>query len=140
MNLIQCVKKSMSLMVAGILVGSVVVGCAGRELSRGPVNSADGTAHMTFSEPLPAVSAAALGALERMGINVESREKSAAKEVIKAEAAPLQVEVRLEAITPKTTRMEVMAKEGLLSRDQATAMEIAMQTDRALHESWSMWR
>lgn len=140
MNLIQYAKKSMSLMVTGILMGTVVAGCAGREFSRGPVNSADGAAHMTFSEPLPAVSAAALGALEHMAINVESREKSVAKEVIKAEVAALQIEVRLEAITSKTTRMEVMAKEGLLSRDQATAMEIALQTDRALHESWSMWR
>jgi hypothetical protein len=42
------------------------------------------------------------------------------------------IEVEFEALTPKTTRMRVVADSEGLIKDSATATEIILQTERAL--------
>ncbi len=70
-------------------------------------------------------------ALDRMGIKVGSKEKIENGERLKARAANRDIEIELESISPKTTRMRSTARTGLLM-DSATATEIIIQTEKAL--------
>lgn len=90
-----------------------------------------GIAYRTFSAPLPKVRSAVMTALDHMGIKVASKEKIENGERLTARAADRDVEIELEAITPKTTRMRSTARTGLF-RDAATATEIILQTEKAL--------
>ena len=50
-------------------------------------------------------------------------------EFIKATGRNRRIEVKLEPITPKSTRMRAVAKHGFFLRDRATATEIILQTE-----------
>ena len=88
-----------------------------------------GVASRTLTAPLARVRRATLRALRRMGIKVEGRERTEYGELIKATGTNRQIEVRLEPITPKSTRMRTVAKRGVFLRDRATATEIILQTE-----------
>jgi hypothetical protein len=90
-----------------------------------------GIAYRTFSVPLPKVRSAVMTAFDRMGIAVGSKEKIENGERFTAKASDREIEVELEAITPKTTRMRSTARSGIF-RDAATATEIILQTERVL--------
>ncbi|MBI4207615.1 MAG: DUF3568 family protein [Betaproteobacteria bacterium] len=90
-----------------------------------------GIAYRTFSAPLPKVRSAVMTAFDHMGIKVASKEKIENGERFTARASDRDIEIELEAITPKTTRMRSTAKTGLF-RDAATATEIILQTERVL--------
>jgi citrate lyase gamma subunit len=114
-------------------------GCAAVGLTALGVGAAVGVNHTlngivykTFSEPLPKVKRATLTALKQMEIPVEAVEKTKLGELIKARAANRAIEVEFEALTPKTTRMRVVADSEGLVKDSATATEIILQTERAL--------
>lgn len=91
-----------------------------------------GVASRTLTAPLARVRRATLRALRRMGIKVEGQEKTEYGELIKATGTNRQIEVRLEPITPKSTRMRTVAKRGFFLRDRATAKEIILQTERII--------
>ncbi len=91
-----------------------------------------GVASRTLTAPLARVRRATLRALRRMGIKVEGRERTEYGELIKATGTNRQIEVRLEPITPKSTRMRTVAKHGFFLRDRATAKEIILQTERII--------
>ena len=91
-----------------------------------------GVASRTLTAPLPRVRRAALRALRRMGIKVERRGRTEKGEFIKATGTNRQIEVKLEPITPKSTRMRTVAKHGFFLRDRATAIEIIIQTERII--------
>jgi hypothetical protein len=129
-----------SLVLMGIFVGAIVMGCTAGNRAQAPVSRANGDVQRTFAEPLPRVSTATLSALDRMGIKVEAQEKTEKRQVIKAKTENLDVEVRLDAISPTSTRMQAVAKEGVLSKDTATATEIVLQTEKAIHGDWSFWQ
>ncbi len=97
--------------------------------------SLDGTAYRTFTAPLPRVETAALTAFDRMGITVEAKEKTEQGRSIKASGADRQIEVELEAISPNTTRIRTVAKQGVFFKDRATATEIILQTEKVLNQS-----
>jgi hypothetical protein len=114
-------------------------GCAAVALTAGGVAAAVGVNHTlngivykTFSEPLPKVKRATLTALKQMEIPVETVEKTKQGELIRAKAANRVIEVEFESLTPKTTRMRVVADSDGLIKDSATATEIILQTERAL--------
>ena len=90
-----------------------------------------GIAYRTFSAPLPKVRSAVMTALDRMDIKVGSKEKIDNGERLKARAADRDIEIELESISPKTTRMRSSARTGVLM-DSATATEIIIQTEKAL--------
>lgn len=92
----------------------------------------DGTAYRTFTASLPEVRMATLIALKRMGITVEGNERVEQGEVVRGNGTDRQIEIELEAITPKTTRMRTVAKQGTFFKDRATATEIITQTQTAL--------
>jgi hypothetical protein len=90
-----------------------------------------GISYRTFTVPLPKVRSAVMSAFDRMDITVGSKEKIENGERLTAHASDREIEVELEAITAKTTRMRSTAKNGLF-RDAATATEIILQTERVL--------
>ena len=92
----------------------------------------NGVASRTLTAPLPRVRRATLTALRRMGIKVEGREKTEYGEFIKATGRNRRIEVKLEPITPKSTRMRTVAKRGFFLRDRATATEIILQTEKII--------
>lgn len=96
----------------------------------------DGTAYRTFTAPLPKVETAALAALNRMGMAVKAKDSTEqGGKVIQATGADRNIEVELEAISPKTTRIRTVAKQGTFFRDRATATEIILQTEKILNEA-----
>lgn len=91
-----------------------------------------GMTYRTFTAPLPRVKTASVNALGRMGIRVSATERSEGNEVLKASAKDREIEIVLEPVSSNTTRMRVIAKNGGLFYDSATATEIIMQTERLL--------
>lgn len=99
----------------------------------GVAHQMGGMAYKTFTEPLPRVKKATVAALKRMAIKIESTEKTSTGEILKAKAADRSIEVELEALTPNTTRIKAVArKDGGILVDSATAVEIIVQTEKAL--------
>ena len=114
-------------------------GCAAVALTGLGVGAAVGVNHTlngivyrTFTEPLPKVKRATLVALKQMAIPVEKVEKTDEGEVIKAKANNREIEVEFESLTPKTTRMRVIADSDGIIKDSATATEIILQTERVM--------
>jgi hypothetical protein len=92
----------------------------------------DGDSYRTFTAPLPRVKDASLSALKHMGIeSTSAAAKSDQGETIVAKATERNIEIKLESLTPKATRLRVSAKNGLF-RDTATSAEIVAQIEKAL--------
>ena len=92
----------------------------------------DGIAYRTFTAPLPQVERATLTALNDMGIKIEGTEKTDEGKAIKAKGIDRQIEIELQAVSSKTTRIRTVAKDGIFFKDRATATEIILQTERVL--------
>jgi len=92
----------------------------------------DGIAYRTFTVPLPQVESATRTALDRMGIKVDSAEKTEQGRAIKATTNDRQIEIELEMVSARTTRIRTVAKQGLFFKDRATAGEIIFQTEKVL--------
>jgi len=92
-----------------------------------------GITYRTFTAPAASVKAASLGALSKMGIRVTGTEKgSHGTEILKATATDREIEITFESLSAKTTRMRVVARNGGIFFDSATATEIILQTERQL--------
>lgn len=91
-----------------------------------------GMTYRTFTAPMPRVKTASLNALKRMGIHLGPTEKTDGNEVLKGTAKDREIEIVLEPLTPNSTRMRVIARNGGLFYDSATATEIILQTERVL--------
>lgn len=114
-------------------------GCAAVGLTAFGVGAAAGVNHTlggivykTFAEPMPKVKRATLTALKRMDISIESIASTKEGEIIKAKAMNRSIEIQFESLTPKTTRMRVVADSDGFLKDSATATEIILQTERVL--------
>lgn len=99
--------------------------------STGVQHTLTGISYRTFTVPMPRVRSAVMTAFERMGIEVGGEEPIENGKRFTAHAADRDIEVELEALSPKATRMRSTAKNGLF-RDAATATEIILQTERVL--------
>jgi hypothetical protein len=92
-----------------------------------------GVTYRTFTAPAADVKQASLEALERMGIAFESFDRYEYGELIFARAENRNVEIEIEPISPRATRVRIAAKSGGgFLYDNATASEIVAQTERAL--------
>jgi hypothetical protein len=91
-----------------------------------------GITYRTFTASAPQVKSASLGALNKMGIKLARTEKSGGGEVLHAKATDREIEITLEPLSPNTTRMRVVARNGGIFYDSATATEIILQTERQL--------
>ncbi|MGE5095173.1 MAG: DUF3568 family protein [Betaproteobacteria bacterium] len=115
------------------LAGCEAVGITalGVGMSTGVSHTLTGIVYRTFTSPEQQVKHASLGALRRMDIKVVSAKRSGGTETIQAKAANRDIQIELDALTSNTTRMRVVAKkDGGLLRDEATATEIVMQTEK----------
>lgn len=133
-----------SFSLVGFLILGWVSGCAAIGLTLFGVGAGvttgtavsytlDGIAYRTFTAPLPQVRTAALTALNNMRIKVSDKLKSDAGEMIKATAADREIEIELEVLSPKTTRIRTVAKQGWFFKDRSTATEIILQTEKILN-------
>ena len=92
----------------------------------------DGIAYRTFTASLPQVETATRTALDRMGIQVEATSKIDQGKAIRAVTSDREIEIELEMVSARTTRIRTVAKQGIFFKDRATATEIIIQTERAL--------
>jgi hypothetical protein len=121
-----------------VMASIALSACAPVSLTALSVGTAAGVQHhlsaityRTFTTPLPKVRSAVNVALHRMAIKVDSREPMKTGERILARAAKRDIEIELESLSPKTTRMRSTARNGILM-DAATASEIILQTEKVL--------
>lgn len=111
----------------------VALTLAGAGASAGATHTLNGYNYRTFLEPLPKVKKASLTALKRMDIKIGSTLKNdEGHDVINAKSPNRNIELVLESITPKTTRLRAVARNGTFLVDAATAKEIIAQTEKAL--------
>ncbi|MDP1981949.1 MAG: DUF3568 family protein [Sulfuritalea sp.] len=99
--------------------------------STGVAQTLNGRAYRTFTAPVGEVKQATLGALKRMDIKVISSKRVANEEVIVAKAADREIEISLEVLSPNSTRMRSVTRQGLLY-DSATSLEIVLQTEKRM--------
>ena len=134
------VSSAMSKPIALLLVAGAVglAGCVPLAITGAGVGAAAGVTHTmggityrTFTAPLPKVKNATVTALNRMGINGVKASKVEGNEVIQATASGREIEIQLEQLSPNTTRMRTVARNGFFY-DSATATEIIIQTEKAL--------
>lgn len=110
----------------------IAVALAGAGTSTAISHSLNGTAYRTFAAPLAEVKAASLDTLSLMGIRVDGFETTDHGETITGRASRRSVDIELEPISSKATRMRVVTKNGGIFYDGATATEIVLQTEKAL--------
>ena len=94
--------------------------------------SIDGATSRTITAAAAEVKHATREALERMGIAFESFDRFEYGELIFARAENRAIEIEIEPISPRATRMRIAAKNGSFFYDNATASEIVAQTERSL--------
>ena len=111
-----------ALVVTGAVAGTV----AGIEYTY------DNIAYKTFSFPYDPTYRATMRALERMGIGVAGTKKTNKGTEIVANTVDLRIEIELEKVTEKSTKVSVNAKKGVFSKDKATASEILVQVGKGL--------
>ena len=135
--------------MANIFVSSALVlasllatqGCAGMFAApRGGADTVvnftvDGVAFRTFGTPVDGLQRATHTAFRRMEFTLTSDQAMEDGRALLASAGDRTIHVELEKLTARTTRMRITAKHGWLWRDQATAGELLVQTERALTES-----
>ena len=92
----------------------------------------DGIAYRTFTAPLSQVETATRTALDRMGITVSGTAKIDQGKAIRAVSNDREIEIELEMVSAKTTRIRTVAKQGIFFKDRATATEIIIQTEKVL--------
>ena len=128
----------MHILRAAVLIWALfsVPGCAGVALTAGGIagstgvnHTLSGIAYKTFIAPVDELHFATLKTLGRMDMEVSEDKETASGFEILALARDRQIEIELESLTSKTTRMRVVANKGeIFFKDAATATEIIIQT------------
>jgi len=134
------IKKAHSFSVRAAILATCLTagGCVPLALTAAGVGMGTGVSHMlggivykTFAAPQPKVQHATVAALRKMQIKVTETKREDNKQLITARAADRDIDIEIEALTPNTTRLTVVAKkDGGLVRDSATATEIILQAEK----------
>lgn len=115
---------------AAVVASGVVAGAAG-----GVSYTYDNIAYRTFAVPLDPTFKATMRALEKMDIKVAgSKEVKNGREIV-AHTVDLRIEIEVERLTDKATKVSVNAKKGVFFKDKATATEILIQVGKFLGEA-----
>ncbi len=118
------------------VVGVALLGSAASTATKTGVSyTLDSKAQKTFTAPADQVKASLLLALRDMAFPIESEQKVDDGEWIVAVANGREVQVELEAVTPKATKLRVVVRQGWFWKDRATAEEIIEQTARGVEGS-----
>ena len=107
---------------------------AGVSTGTGVSYTLDSIAYKTFTAPVEDLQSATLKSLKRMDITVKENKPSESGKKIVAVAGDRAIEIELDRLTARTSRMQVVAKRGWLLRDRATATEIIIQTEQTLDD------
>jgi hypothetical protein len=94
----------------------------------------DSIAYKTFAISEGKLRSATVKTLNRMAMDVKENKANGSGRKIMAVAGDRTIDIELERLTAKTSRMRVTAKQGWLFRDRATATEIIVQTERTLDD------
>jgi hypothetical protein len=135
-----CIELSMLHGAAFLCAGALLSACAPLAITAGGVGGSaavqhtlGGITYRTFTAPAANVKTASLDALNRMGLKYTGSAKGEhGAEVLKAKATEREIEITLEPLSASSTRMKVVARNGGLFYDSATATEIILQTERQL--------
>lgn len=120
-------------------VGLTMLGVGGGTAAGASVNhTLGGISYKTFNNSLGEMQTATGTALKGMGMEMTNSTETEYGREILATAGDREIEIELESLTSKTTRMRVVAKQGLLLRDAATATEIILQTAQALDSQMAL--
>jgi hypothetical protein len=119
---------------------AVLGGCAAVALTAGGIaggagveHTLNGIAYKTFAAPIDNVRLATLKTLKRMDMGVRNDAKTETGWQITAAAIEREINIELEAVTQRATRMRVVVSKGdLFFKDAATGTEIIVQTAEAL--------
>jgi hypothetical protein len=143
--MINChmVKVKIPLALVSVLSILLLGGCAGVGMTLFGVGTGvtagtsvaytlDGVAYRTFTVSLPQVESATRTALDRMGIKIDGTANTEQGKALHATSNDRQIEIELERVSSKTTRIRAVAKQGLFFKDRATAGEIIFQTEKVL--------
>ncbi len=120
---------SAALLLAGC--EAMAITAFGVGASTGVAQTLNGRAYRTFTAPVAEVKHATLAALSRMGMKVLSSKRVAGEEIIVASATDREIEITLEILSPNSTRMRSVTKQGLFY-DSATSLEIVLQTEKRI--------
>jgi Protein of unknown function (DUF3568) len=114
--------------------GRAVMGAtAGVSMGAGVEHTLNGVAYKTFTAPLDNVRLAALRTLNQMDMPVKTDTKTDGGWEVSATAAGRSIDIELERLTERTTRMRVVANKGeIFFKDTSTATEIILQTAQLL--------
>lgn len=116
-------------------IGLTLLGVgAGVSAGTGVSYTLDSIAYKTFTVPEEGLRAASLKTLKRMDIEVKDNQPTDAGRKIVAQAGDREVEIELDRLTARTSRMRVNVKQGWFFKDRATATEIIVQTERTLDD------
>jgi hypothetical protein len=107
---------------------------AGVSAGTGVSYTLDSIAYKTFTASEEGLRAATLKTLKRMDIQVKENQPTESGRKIVAQAGDREIEIELDRLTTKTSRMRVNAKQGMFFKDRATAAEIIIQTERTLDD------
>jgi len=112
---------------------SVIGAGAGVGMGTGVEHELNGISYKTFATPIAGVHHATRATLARLGMPITADAPTNEGWNVSASAAGRTIDIELERLTPRTTRMRVVAnKGGLFGKDSATSSEIILQTAQTL--------
>ena len=140
--------------VAPMTLGLLLQGCAaaaigvtlatagaGAGMTAGVEHTLNGIVYKTFAAPANEVRFATLKTLDRMGMPLIDDQKTETGWQLSAKAKDRSVDIELESLTDMTTRIRVVANEGIVFfKDSATATEIILQTAQTLQDDAAVAR
>lgn len=117
-----------------------LTGCAAVALTAGSMAAGEGINHTlsgitykTFATPIGELKVATFKTLDRLDMGVTEQNRTPSGWEIVAKAYDRKIEIELEALTKRATRMRVVANKGeIFFKDAATATEIIIQTAETL--------
>jgi lipoprotein-anchoring transpeptidase ErfK/SrfK len=113
---------------------AIALTAAGIGASTGLTHTVDSIASRTFTSNQRQVKQATLIAMGKMGMKLESSEKSETGEVVRASLPGRSIEIVLTPLSETVTRINTTAQRSVFLYDGATAREIVAQTELAMQE------
>jgi hypothetical protein len=116
--------------------GLAVVGAgAGVGMGTGVEHELSGIGYKVFTTPVDVVHHATRATLVRLAMPITADTRTKDGWSLTATAADRTIDIELERLTPRTTRMRVVANKGdLFFKDSATSTEIILQTAQTLQD------
>jgi len=117
--------------------GLAVLGAgAGVGMGTGVEHELSGVGYKTFATPVDSVHHATRATLARLAMPITADTRTKDGWTLTASAADRTIDIDLERLTPRTTRMRVVANKGaLFFKDSATSTEIILQTAQTLQDA-----